>query len=113
VRPTLWHVRPHAAREASARHCVLPFAGWCFVVAFVAEVGGVGLIIAEAIRMRRLMQRWHDFNPKRNAAGSYRQITIVNKVMQILITARYRVAGAVGLLLVGIAAGTLGNFASL
>jgi hypothetical protein len=78
----------------------MPFAGWCFLVALFAELGGVALIVSEAIR-------------KRNAAGSYRQIAIVNKVMQILISARYRVAWAVALLVPGIAAGTVGNFASL
>jgi hypothetical protein len=51
--------------------------------------------------------------PEAQAAGSYRQIAIVNKVMQILISARYRVASAVALLVVGIFAGTVGNFASL
>ena len=91
----------------------MSLAGWCFLVALFAELGGVGLVVAEAIRMQHLMRRWHEFNPKGNAAGSYRQIAIVNKVMQILISARYRVTWAVALLVVGIAAGTIGNFASL
>ena len=90
-----------------------PFAGWCLVVAAAAELGGVGRIIAEAVRMSVLMDRWNQRNPKHNPGGSYRQLLIVNKVMQILITARFRVAGAVALLIVGIAAGTVGNFASL
>ena len=91
----------------------MPFAGWCFLVAAAAELGGVGLIVAEAFRMRHLMRRWQEFNPRRNPGGSYRQVLIVNKVMQILITARFRVAWAVALLVVGILAGTIGNFVSL
>jgi hypothetical protein len=91
----------------------MSFAGWCFIVALLAELGGVALIVSEAIRMRHLMKRWQEFNPKRNAAGSYRQGAMVNKVMQILISARYRVAWAVVLLTLGVAAGTAGNFASL
>lgn len=91
----------------------MPFAGWCFLLAFIAEVSGGGLIIARAVRMRVLMPRWQDFNPRRNAGGSHRQIMIVNKVMQILISSRSRVAWAVALLLIGITAGTVGNYASL
>jgi hypothetical protein len=91
----------------------MPFAGWCFLVAAAAELDGVVLIVAEAFRMKHLMRRWREFNPKRHPGGSYRQVLIVSKVMQILITARFRVAGAVALLVVGILAGTVGNFASL
>jgi hypothetical protein len=89
------------------------FAGYCFIVALAAELGGVALIVCEAVRMRRLLDRWNRLNPRNNAGGSHRQIMLVNRVMQILFTARIRVTTAVALLTIGIVAGTVGNFASL
>src|SRR4051812_28500399 len=56
--------RAHAAKSG-ARGTLphMPLAGWCFLVALFAELGGVALIVMEAIRMRHLMRRWHEFNP--------------------------------------------------
>ena len=91
----------------------MQFAGWCFIVSLLAELGGVGLIVCEALRMRSLLAKWEQRNPKRNPGGSWRQVLIMNRVMRLLFTARIRVTGAVALLLVGIIAGTVGNFASM
>lgn len=91
----------------------MPFAGWCFLVGLVAELGGVALIVCEALRMNALMKSWEKRNPRRNPGGSHRQVLVMNFVMKTLFRARIRVTTAVTLLVVGIVAGTIGNFASM
>ena len=98
---------PRCQRFYQSPHCaVVQLAGWFFVVALLAELGGVALIVCEAIRIRRLSKRRQQANPNRNAAGSHSQVILVNKVVQILFTARIRVTGAVALLVIGIGFGT-------
>jgi hypothetical protein len=85
-----------------------------FVVACVAELGSVVLIVREARRTATVLRRWQQAdNPANQGQGTYAQLLLVNEVVQTLLDARVRIASAVGLLVVGIVAGTVGNFLTL
>ena len=85
-----------------------------FVVACVAELGSVALIVREARTTATVLRRWQQAeNPANQGQGTYDQQLLVNEVVRTLLGARARVASAVVLLVVGIIAGTVGNFTTL
>jgi hypothetical protein len=85
----------------------------CYTVAALAEGGGVVLVVLEFRQSRRALQRWVKANPNDNQQGSWGQILELNGVITGLLGTRWRRLVAVGLIVLGIVAGTVGNFASL
>jgi hypothetical protein len=84
-----------------------------FVFACVAELGGV-LIVREARSTAMVLRRWRQADsPANQGQGTYGQQSLVNEVVRTLLGARVRITSAVVLLVVGIVAGTVGNFLTL
>jgi hypothetical protein len=89
-------------------------AGICYVVSFLAEVGGVLLVVGEARKAVAVLRAWEAAdNPLNMGQGTWAQVLLMNRVVRALLDARVRVTSAVVLLLVGVIAGTLGNFLTL
>jgi hypothetical protein len=89
-------------------------AGLCYVVALIAELGGVLLIVREASKAAKVMREWDEAdNPLNMGQGTWAQILLMNRVARALLNARVRVTTAVALLVGGIVTGTLGNFLTL
>jgi hypothetical protein len=85
-----------------------------FVVACVAELGGVALIVREARAASRLLRDWQRAdNPANSGQGTWAQMALVNEVVRTLLGARAGALTAVALLVAGIVAGTVGNFLTL
>lgn len=86
----------------------------CYVLACLAELGGVALIVREAVTAKRVLTKWEAAdNPANDGAGTWDQAALVNKVASTLLAARAGAAWAVVLLVVGIITGTIGNFLTL
>ncbi|MBM7804968.1 hypothetical protein JOD57_000805 [Geodermatophilus bullaregiensis] len=89
-------------------------AGVLFVIACLAELGSVVLIVREARTAAGVLRRWQRAdNPANQEQGTWAQVLLINEVVRTLLDARVRIASAVALLVVGILAGTVGNFLTL
>jgi hypothetical protein len=89
------------------------FAGICFVVSALAELGGIALLVRQAGQARRQLEQWADANPKRHLEGSFQQQTLINPLVTGLLRERARPQTAIFLLVVGVLLGTVGNFLTL
>lgn len=86
----------------------------CYLVAALAEAGGLALVLLALKENRAILNRWADANPNKNTEGSYSQILLLNDVVPALLGAsRWRGRLAAILIALGILAGTLGNFTGL
>ena len=89
-------------------------AGICYVVAFLAELAAVLLVVREARVASGVMRNWEEAdNPLNMGQGTWAQVLLINRVVRVLLDARVRVTSAVVLLVLGIVAGTVGNFLTL
>lgn len=85
-----------------------------FLVACASELGGVVLVVREARSLRRVLAGWDEgSNPLRFGHKPEVQVTLMGDVVRAVLNARLRVTVAVTLLVVGIIAGTIGNFLTL
>jgi hypothetical protein len=85
-----------------------------YLVAAVAESGGVVLIVLAFRENRKTLRDWINANPNKNEQGSWQQLLDLNGVVIKLLGAnKWRQINAVALIVLGIVAGTFGNFASL
>lgn len=85
-----------------------------FAFAFVAELGGVTLIVREARTANRVLALWVEAdNPANEDQGTWAQVLLINKVVRTLLSARARATWAVALVTAGIVAGTAANFLTL
>jgi hypothetical protein len=82
-------------------------------IAFVAELSGIALVVTEGRRAQAALRRWRDANPNNNPDGAFGQQLELNGVMEHLLGSQANRRAAVALLVLGVVAGTLGNYLSL
>ena len=86
----------------------------CYIVAALAEAGGLVLVVLAFRNNRAVLNRWRLANPDNNDGGSWGQIAMLNRfVTDLLEQPRWRQRLAVALILIGIVAGALGNLTGL
>ena len=83
----------------------------CYLVAVLAQLGGIALLVKEARRAGRVLGRWRAANPPgREPAGAQAELS---DVVEHLLLDRFDRMAAVALVMTGVVAGAVGNFLSL
>lgn len=85
----------------------------CYVIALLAESAGIVLVWLEAQGAQRALRKYLKLNPEGNPGGSYGQLAELQPVIVEVLGSRSKRWLAVGLLIVGVVAGALGNFLTL
>jgi hypothetical protein len=92
---------------------VQTWAAILYALGATAEIGGIWLVVIEFRANQAAWREWDAANPKRNEGGSLGQIPLLNKIVSGLIGKSGRRVVSVGLLVLGVIAGTVGNYMSL
>ncbi len=86
----------------------------CYAVAAAAEMGGLVFAVLALRENQAIRKLWMAANPKQNDGGSWGQMLLLNRAVPALLgKSTWQGRVAVVLIVLGIIAGTLGNFASL
>jgi hypothetical protein len=85
----------------------------CFGVALTAELIGVALAVSEVRAASRALRRWRDAHPAGDERGLSGQVQGLDQVVSGLLGNPFDRASAATLVVLGIAAGAVGNFLSL
>ncbi len=85
----------------------------CFLVSLVSELVGVGLVASEARAASRALRDYLALNPQGHPGGTWAQASNLEPVIVTALGNQTKRVWAIGLLVVGVLAGTLGNFLTL
>ena len=82
----------------------------CYTLALVTELAGITLLLREGRRTGRALRRWRDEDEEEALFARQRQL---DGIVDVLLGNVFDRVAALVLLIVGVAAGALGNFLSL
>ena len=85
----------------------------CYVVAVIAQLGGIALLVLEARRAGTALRRWRNVVSEGQAPSSPGSHAGLDGVVEQLLGNRFDRATAAALLGVGVVTGAVGNLLSL